>query len=812
MKYGFFDDLNREYVITTPQTPYPWINYLGSQDYFALISNTAGGYSFYKDARLRRITRYRYNNVPLDLGGGKYYYINDNGEVWSPGWAPVKKDLDFYECRHGMGYTKITGEYDKVRVGITYFVPLDTNAEIHKVVIENRSEKEKKIKLFSFVEWCLWNALDDMTNFQRNYSTGEVEVEGSVIYHKTEYKERRNHYAFFSVNAPIYGFDSDRESFMGTYNGFHNPDAVFKGEPTNSIADGWHPIASHCVEVSLKPGESKVLIFLLGYVENDPDDKWEGKNIINKKKAKKMIEAFSTEEAVDKAFKDLADYWDKLLSKFVVESHDEKLNRMVNIWNQYQCMVTFNLSRSASYFESGIGRGMGFRDSNQDILGFVHQVPDRARERIIDLASTQLENGGAYHQYQPLTKKGNNDIGSNFNDDPLWLILSTVAYIKETGDYSILDVMTPFDNDESKCTPLSDHLKRSFDHVLNNLGPHGLPLIGRADWNDCLNLNCFSSEPGESFQTTTNKDGRVAESVMIAGMFCYIGEEYARLMEKTGNKEEADRASKEVKKMREVIMKYAWDGSWFLRAYDDFGRKVGSHENEEGQIYIEPQGFCIMGGCGLDDGKAIQALDSVEERLGTKYGIVLLNPAYTKYYIEYGEISTYPAGYKENAGIFCHNNAWIMAAEAIVGRGDKAFDYYKRIAPAYVEERSDIHRLEPYVYSQMIAGKDARRFGEAKNSWLTGTASWNFVAITQFILGIKPDFDGLRIDPSIPKDWDGYTVIRQYRGDIYRIKVKNPKHVSCGVSKITVDEKDISGNILPVFGDGKVHEVEVILG
>jgi len=812
MKYGFFDDLNREYVITTPLTPYPWINYLGSQDYFALISNTAGGYSFYKDARLRRITRYRYNNVPLDLGGGKYYYINDDGDVWSPSWAPVKKDLDFYECRHGMGYTKITGEYGKVKVGITYFVPLNTNAEIHKVVIENKSEKEKKIKLFSFVEWCLWNALDDMTNFQRNYSTGEVEVEGSVIYHKTEYKERRNHYAFFSVNAPVYGFDSDRESFMGTYNGFHNPDAVFKGVPTNSIADGWHPIASHCVEVNLKPGESKVLIFLLGYVENDPEEKWEAKNVINKKKAKKMIEAFSTEEAVDKAFDELAKYWDGLLSKFVIESHDEKLNRMVNIWNQYQCMVTFNMSRSASYFESGIGRGMGFRDSNQDILGFVHQIPDRARERIIDLASTQLEDGGAYHQYQPLTKKGNNDIGSNFNDDPLWLILSTVAYIKETGDYSILDVMTPFDNDESKSTPLADHLKRSFDHVLNNLGPHGLPLIGRADWNDCLNLNCFSSEPGESFQTTTNKDGRVAESVMIAGMFCHIGEEYARLMEKIGNKEEADRAYREVKKMREVIMEHAWDGSWFLRAYDDFGRKVGSHENEEGQIFIESQGFCIMGGCGLNDGKAIQALDAVEERLATKYGIVLLNPAYTRYYIEYGEISTYPAGYKENAGIFCHNNAWIMAAEAIVGRGDKAFDYYTRIAPAYVEERSEIHRLEPYVYSQMIAGKDARRFGEAKNSWLTGTASWNFVAITQYILGIKPDFDGLKIDPCIPKAWDGYTVIRQYRGDTYRIKVKNPNHVSCGVSKITVDNKEISGNILPLFGDGKLHEVEVILG
>ena len=467
---------------------------------------------------------------------------------------------------------------------------------------------------------------------------------------------------------------------------------------------------------------------------------------------------------------------------------------------------------SASLFESGIGRGMGFRDSNQDILGFVHQVPDRARERIIDLASTQLEDGGAYHQYQPLSKKGNSEIGGDFNDDPLWLILAVTSYIKETGDYSILDVMTPFDNDESKSTPLADHLKRSFDHVINNLGPHGLPLIGRADWNDCLNLNCFSSEPGESFQTTTSKDGRVAESVMIAGMFCYIGEEYVKLMDKAGNESESKRAHYEVEKMREIIMEHGWDGSWFVRAYDDFGRKVGSDENEEGKIFIESQGLCIMGKCGIDDGKAIEALDAVEERLGTKYGLVLLNPAFTKYYIEYGEISTYPGGYKENAGIFCHNNAWIMAAEAVVGRGDKAFDYYKRIAPAYTEERSEIHRLEPYVYSQMIAGKDARRFGEAKNSWLTGTASWNFVAISQYILGIKPEFDGLMVDPSIPKDWEGYTITRRFRGDIYRINVKNPNHVSQGVSKVIVDQKEIVGNILPLYGDGKVHEVEVILG
>ncbi len=812
MEYGYFDDSQKEYVITTPETPYPWINYLGSQGYFSIISNTGGGYSFYKDAKMRRITRYRYNNVPLDLGGGRYYYINDGGDVWSPGWAPVKKELDHYECRHGMGYTKISAARGGIQTDITFFVPIDFNAEVHRLVVKNNNSSKKKIKLFSFVEWCLWDALDDMTNFQRNYNTGEVEVKDSVIYHKTEYKERRNHYAFFSVNSPVNGFDTDRESFLGTYGGFHSPKAVLEGKSSDSMADGWHPVGSHYIEVELEPGEEKEFVFLLGYVENDVEDKWESKNVLNKKKAEEMIEAVSTSEQVEKAFNQLKEYWDDLLSKYTLDSPEDKLNRMVNVWNQYQCMVTFNLSRSASYFESGIGRGMGFRDSNQDLLGFVHQVPERARERIIDLASTQLEDGGAYHQYQPLTKKGNDEIGGDFNDDPLWLVLAVVAYIKETGDYSILDVMTPYDNDESKSEPLSGHLKRSIDHVLNNLGPHGLPLIGRADWNDCLNLNCFSTEPGQSFQTTTSKDGKVAESVMIAGMFCYIGDEYVSLMDKVGQELEADRVRAEVGKMRDIIMEDGWDGSWFVRAYDDFGNKIGSKENEEGQIFIESQGLCVMGNCGMDDGKAIKALDSVEERLATKYGIVLLNPGYTRYYVEYGEISTYPAGYKENAGIFCHNNAWIMVAEAMVGRGDKAFDYYKRIAPAYTEERSQIHRMEPYVYSQMIAGKDASRFGEAKNSWLTGTASWNFVAISQYILGIKPEYDGLMIDPAIPKEWTEYKVTRHFRQDIYKITVKNPDHVSKGVVKLTVDGEEIEGNIIPYQGDNKEYEVEVILG
>ncbi|HAA42841.1 MAG TPA: glycosyl transferase [Ruminiclostridium sp.] len=811
MKFGYFDDVNKEYVITQPDTPYPWINYLGTENFFSLISNTAGGYSFYRDARLRRITRYRYNNVPLDMGG-RYFYIYDDGDFWSPGWSPVKKELESYECRHGLGYTKIKGKRNGISAEVTFFVPLNYNGEVQKVVLKNESSENKKITLFSFIEFCLWNALDDMTNFQRNLSTGEVEVKDSVIYHKTEYRERRNHYAFYSVNEKITGFDSDRESFIGLYNGFDAPDAVVNGKSKNSVADGWSPIASHSIDIELKPGEQKDLVFILGYVENEQDEKWESKGVINKKKAIEMIDKFKTSEDVDKSLEELNKYWDDLLSKYRLESHDEKLNRMVNIWNQYQCMVTFNMSRSASYFESGIGRGMGFRDSNQDLLGFVHQIPERARERLLDLAATQLEDGGAYHQYQPLTKKGNNEIGGNFNDDPLWLIMAVAAYIKETGDYSILDEMVPFDNDESKADTMFEHLKRAFYHVVNNLGPHGLPLIGRADWNDCLNLNCFSTEPDESFQTTTSKDGKVAESVMIAGMFVFVGDDFIRLCKHKGLEDEAEAARGHIENMKKAIMEHGYDGEWFLRAYDDFGRKVGSKENEEGKIFIESQGFCVMAGLGLEDGKAIKALDSVKKYLDTPYGLVLQNPAYTKYYLEYGEISTYPPGYKENAGIFCHNNAWIICAETVVGRGDRAFEYYSKIAPAYTEEFSEIHRLEPYVYAQMIAGKDSKRHGEAKNSWLTGTAAWNFVAISQWILGIKPGFDGLVIDPCIPKDWDEYKVTRWYRGSTYVITVKNPDHVSKGVKKVIVDGKEIEGNTLPVFNDGKEHTVEVIMG
>jgi len=811
MKYGHFDDTNREYVITNPKTPYPWINYLGNEDFFSLTSNTGGGYTFYKDAKFRRLTRYRYNNVPVD-NGGKYFYIKDGDTTWSPGWKPVKTELDSYECRHGMSYTKFNSSKNGLEAQIVQFIPLGFWGEIQKVSLKNTSSETKKVKLFSFIEWCLWNAEDDMTNFQRNFSTGEVEIEDSTIYHKTEFKERRNHYAFYTVNAPIDGYDTDRESFLGLYNDFDSPDVVNEGAPKNTIAHGWSPIASHYVEIELKPGEQRDLIFMLGYVEVEKDDKWESKGIINKKPAKSMISKFDSIEKVDAAYESLREYWDNLLGKINIDSGDDRLDRMVNIWNQYQCMVTFNMSRSASFFESGIGRGMGFRDSNQDLIGFVHQIPERARERIFDIASTQFEDGSCYHQYQPLTKKGNSAVGGDFNDDPLWLILSTTEYIKETGDFSLLDEMVPFDNDFSRAKPHFEHLKASFYHVVNNLGPHKLPLIGRADWNDCLNLNCFSDDPNESFQTTGNKKGTTAESLMIAGLFVVYGKEYVKLCKQIGKDKEAQEAGKHVNNMIEAVKAHGWDGDWYLRAYDYFGNKIGSKENEEGKIFIESQGWCTMAEIGMEEGMVEKSLNAVKEHLDCDYGIVLNSPAFTKYHIEYGEISTYPAGYKENGGIFCHNNPWIMIGETVLGRGDQAYEYYTKIAPSFLDDISELHKVEPYVYCQMIAGKEAFTPGEAKNSWLSGTASWNFFAITQYILGVKTDYDGLVIDPCIPTKWDGFKIKREFRGAVYNIEVQNPDHVSKGVKTVLVNGSKIESNIVPILEKGKAHSVTVIMG
>jgi cellobiose phosphorylase len=813
VRYGYFDDARREYVITRPDTPLPWINYLGTDAYFGIISNTAGGYSAYRDARLRRITRYRYNGVPSDTGG-RYVYLrdDDSGEYWSPTWQPTQHQLDSYECRHGLSYTQITSSRLGLNAQILYFVPLNETLEIWRLRVSNERGTPASLSVFSSVEFCLWDAADDQANFQRNYSTGEVEVDAGVIYHRTEYRERRDHFAYFACSEPLAGFDTQREAFLGPYRGWDRPRAVERGESSNSVAHGWSPHGSHHVRLALAPGETKEVIFLLGYGENPREAKFDppGSGILNKSGVRPVISRWLQPQQVADGFRRLRESWSSLLSKIQVETPDTDTNRMVNIWNPYQCMVTFEMSRSVSLFESGIGRGMGFRDSNQDLLGFVHMAPHRARARIIDLASTQLATGGAYHQYQPLTKRGNNDIGSGFNDDPLWLVLGVAAYLKETGDFSILDERVPYDNAPGSAAPLQQHLERSVHYTLDRRGPHGLPLIGRADWNDCLNLNCFSETPGEPFQTTANKEGGVAESVFIAALFVLAARELGDIAERRGLASDATTYRAEAAKMTGAIIEHAWDGAWFRRAYDYFGNVVGSSDNEEGRIFIEPQGMCVLSGIGTGDGMAARALDSVREHLATPHGIVLLHPAYTRYHPELGEISSYPPGYKENAGVFCHTNPWVMIAETMVGRGDAAFDYYKRINPSAREELSDVHRCEPYVYAQMIAGKDAPTHGEAKNSWLTGTAAWNFAAITQWILGIRAEYDGLRIDPVLPGGWPGFTAIRRYRGATYEIRVRNAAGGNGRVTRLLVDGEPVEGTLVPLARPGAAVTVEAV--
>ncbi len=806
MSYGYFDDDAREYVITTPHTPYPWINYLGTEEFFGLISHTGGGYTFYRDALMRRLTRFRYNNVPTD-SGGRCYYINDGGDVWSPTWAPAQTDLDHFEARHGLSYTSIAGERNGVRCEVLFLVPLGTTAEVHRVRLTNTADEDRSFQLFSLAEFCLWNAADDATNFQRNLSLGEVEVDAGTIYHTTEYRERRNHYAVYGVNSEIDGFDTDRESFVGLRNEWSAPQAVVEGRSRNSIASGWAPIGSHQIRIDLTAGEQRDVVFVLGYVENDVDDKWESPGVVNKTKARALLDRFATSQDVDDAMRGLRDYWSDLLGTVSISTGDPRVDRMINTWNPYQCMVTFNMSRSASYFESGLGRGMGFRDSAQDLLGIVHLIPERARERILDVAATQLPDGSAYHQYQPLTKRGNDSVGSGFNDDPLWLIEGTAAYVMETGDLTILDEAVPFDNNEQDTGSLFEHLTRSFHHVLNNRGPHGLPLIGRADWNDCLNLNAFSTEPGESFQTMETQDGRTAESVFIAGLFVHAGELYADLAAALGLDGVAGSARDHTAAMAETVLEHGWDGDWFLRAYDHFGDKVGSSECIEGQIFIEPQGICVMAGIGTETDHANRALDSVKQRLDSDHGILLHQPAFTEFHVELGEITTYPPGYKENGSVFCHTNPWVMIAATRLGRAEEAYAYWKKIAPAFREEISELHRTEPYVYAQTIAGRDAPRHGEAKNSWLSGTAAWNWVAITQHIIGVRTEIGGLRIEPCLPAELDDVQFNRRCRGAEYRIAITN--RATGSPAQLTINGIHHEGTLIPYAAAGDVVKITV---
>ncbi len=803
-KFGYFDNEKKEYIITTPLTPLPWINYIGNDELYGIISNTAGGYTFYKDASLMRITRYRYNNYPLDMGGRYIYIKAGDGEIFSPTFKPCMKAPDKYECHHGMGYTRIISAYKKIETEICYFMPREDNVEIWDCKIRNSTDKKISLDVYPFVEFCLWNALDDFTNFQRNFSCGEVYVEDDVIYHITEYRERRNHFAYFASNEKPVSFETRRNEFIGLDSLINEPEMLKQEKLANGIAYGWALCAVQQLKINLEPGEEKRIIFQLGYSENKPEEKFTN-NRLNTSNVKKIIEKYKDENTVDKAFNDLKNYWNEILGHFQVKSSNEYVNSMVNIWNQYQNMITYKMSRSASFFEAGIGRGMGFRDSNQDLLGFMHMDIEKARQRILDLAATQLENGHAYHQYQPLTKKGNKELGTNYNDDPLWMVMSSCAYVKETGDADFLDTMVPFENDESKAASLYEHLIRSLKFTITHKGPHGIPLIGRADWNDCLNCNTVNTIPGLTFSSAPYKESNIAESVLIGFLFVYAAKEFKKIAEIRKDDEKIKWISKEIEKMKEALEKHAWDGEWWLRAYDANSEKIGSNECEEGKIYIEPQGWAVIANVGTEEMQR-KAMQSVKKHLAIEHGIMLHQPAYTKYYLNIGEISTYPPGYKENASIFCHTNPWIMIGEALLKNCEQALEYYLAICPAKREDISDIHKCEPYVYAQMIAGKDAPTLGEAKNSWLTGTAAWNFVAISRYLLGIRPEYDGLLVDPGVPESFGNYEIIRKFRGTAYNIKVE---FVHKGETCCIENGKETPGNFIKHIEGAKERNITV---
>lgn len=807
MKFGYFDDKNKEYVIETPHTPLPWINYLGVKDFHSLISNTLGGYSFYKDAKLRRLTRYRYNNVPRDISG-RFYYIKDGDSIWNIGYLPTKADLDYYRCRHGLNYSIFEAEKKGLRAELTAFVPLEDNVEINRIRLINKTERKKTLSFYGVVEFCLYNAVDDANNYQRNLNIAEVEVDDNTIYHKTEYRERRNHYCFFHSSIKHDGFDTDRNIFLGLENGFDAPDAVVEGTSFQSVVSDCYPIASHRIDITLEPNEEKTIIFQLGYVENDKDKKFIAKNVINKEKAELLIHKYDNEKEVEKAFDDLHRYWEDILGHFHVKTNIPAFDRMANIWNQYQCMVTYMMSRSTSYFETGTGRGMGFRDSCQDLFGFVHMIPQRARERILDIASIQFQDGSTYHQYQPLTKRGNADIGSGFNDDPLWLVGATISYIKETGDFTILDEMVPFNNEEGTEKTLYDHLLISLNYTITHRGPHGLPLIGRADWNDCLNLNCFSDTDGESFQTVENNDTHRAESIFIAGMFVLYGREFVELALHLGDKENADSIRKAVDEIEAATIQsgYDYEGGHFLRAYDALSHEVGSDRCDEGKIFIEPQGFCTMARIGKQKGLGKTALKNSLKYLLNDYGCELLYPPYSTYHLELGEISSYPPGTKENGAVFNHNNPWLTLALCEENMKEEAFDLYKRNAPAFIEDKSEIHQTEPYVYSQMIAGRFSPHYGRAKNSWLTGSASWSFVALSEGILGIRPMLEGLEIRPCLSKEFKEVEVTRIFRKKTFHIHIDN----TVGNYTMSVNGKIQNDNLVR-FDESEEYDIRITL-
>ncbi|MCD6247882.1 MAG: glycosyl transferase family 36 [Hadesarchaea archaeon] len=785
-KYGYFSEETREYIITRPDTPTPWINYIGWGGFGGIVSNTGGGYSFYRDPRHRRVTRYRYNAIPADQPG-RYIYLRDmeTGDFWSPTWQPVKRSLDSYECHHGAGYTKIKSTYRGIESEVLYFVPPDAPCELWVLSLRNLENRPQKLRTFTYAEFSLPDAVTDQTNLDWGGQIARAEMRDGVIWVVSQAMPIDY---FFASSVREVGFDTDRETFVGSYRDLSNPVVVERGEPSNSLASRGNVIGSLCHEIDMHPNAERRIVFILGSKEEGTDPG-------------SIIGRYKSIAAVNKAFRELRNDWISYLNTLSVETPDSQMNAMLNVWNPIQCRATLYWSRFVSGYETGLGRGMGTRDSSQDTLGVAHSAPEHVRKTLEMLWKLQFLDGHAWHLVYPLTGEGASGLAAEkpdypqwFSDDHLWLIFGTCNYLRETGDLDFLDLKVPYQDGSSES--IWDHIGRAVKFTDTHRGIYGLPRIGFSDWNDTLQPDRGSGK---------------AASVWTAMFFCRVMSDLSELCKYAGHDKEAKRYQDLREDMSARINKYAWDGAWYVRAYDDEGKVIGSHRETYQQISLNTQTWAVISGVAPPE-RAKIAMESAHRRLNTKYGFALMAPAYREYDPRIGGTTTYPPGAKENGGIFCHAHAWAIIAAAMLGWGDRAYTYYRQILPLVRNDDADLYGAEPYVYCQNILGPEHPGFGRGFNSWLTGTATWSYVAATQYILGVRPSHEGLVVDPCIPKGWSGFRVTRCFRGATYDIEVRNPDGVSRGVRSVTVDGKPLEGNVLPIFDDGKVHKVVVIMG
>ncbi len=797
MQFGHFDDQNKEYVIDRPDTPRSWSNYLGDTEYGAIITNNAGGYSFFQSAAQGRFMRMRFNSIPMDQPG-RYLYLRDqeSDDFWSSSWQPVGKSLKEYktECRHGTAYSRINSEYNQIKSEALYFVPLGRHFEIWKYKITNQGDRKRSLRLFTFVEyanhWHIWN---DFINLQYSQSILNMKVIDGIIDHGINVLlpdedeegggDDKNHHTFLGVaGAEISGYDTDREIFLGRYGSYHNPEVIVNGECTNSLAVADNGCGVLQIDVELAPGESKELAVIMGI----------GKAV---KEGKAAIQEFSDLNKIDSEFEKLKGYWHHRLEGMTVQTPDHEFDSMTNMWTPFNCLMTYSWSRAASLVYSGERDGLGYRDTVQDMLGVLHTIPEEAGERLELMITGQVASGGAMPVVKPFDHHPGKEIPPEKeafrSDDCMWLFYTIPAYVKETGNLDFYTKVLPY-ADEGEDTILG-HMKRAIEFSMHHSGAHGLPCGLYADWNDCLEL------------------GHEGETVFVALQLRYAFKIYIEICKKLQISKEIEWAESHLKVLDENLEAHAWTGEWYLRAFKDDGTKFGTQNDEEGAIWLNPQSWAVLSEHATPV-RSEKIMDQVHEKLATKHGIMILDPPYEKADHHVVKAVLFNPGMKENAAIFCHTQGWAIIAETLLGRGDRAYQYYRSFMPAAYNEKAEVREIEPYVYCQYTHSKHSPRSGASRLPWLSGTASWSYFTATQYIMGIQPDYEGLVIDPCVPSEWTSFEATRRFRGKTIHVEFDNPKSVQKGIQAMTLNGKSIEGNFIPVDQLQDENKLKVTMG